>query len=275
MRSQPDRFTPTPETAPELTVVHFAGRQVSLNEVVLYGIRDQLLALADEPSGSELHLDFGNVAFISSTGLNTLVSLRQKLLACGRHLSIRNLSAQVHEVFTVTSLHKLLDLRPAGLKAEPDLDSRRPNSPAGVLVVDDHEPVRALLEVALRSQGFEVRTAAHGQQALDLYGRHREETAVVLLDVHMPGIDGRETFAALKTLCPTVCCCFMTANPTPDLVEALMQRGAARVFRKPFSFSEVIDTLKQLTSRPLGPRHDRWIEIPMRQERMNDVGAES
>src|SRR4029077_2637823 len=85
------------EPARDVTVVHFTGCNVSLDEESLHRIHDQLLALADELSESELFLDFGNVAYVSGTALGTLVSLHKKLLARGRHMTVGNMSPQVHE----------------------------------------------------------------------------------------------------------------------------------------------------------------------------------
>jgi anti-sigma B factor antagonist len=92
-------------------VVHFTGGKVSLDEEALYDIRDQLLALANEPTNSDLLLDFGNVRYLTSTTLGTLVSLHKKLRARGRLLTISNLTPQVYEVFAVTRLDQLFDLR--------------------------------------------------------------------------------------------------------------------------------------------------------------------
>ena len=116
------------DTARDVTVVHFTGCNVSLDEESLHRIHDQLLALADEPSESELLLDFGNVDYVSSTVLDILVSLHKKLLARGRQMTVGNLSPQVHEVVGVTRLDKFLNLRLAGQEAEPaawDLASPR------------------------------------------------------------------------------------------------------------------------------------------------------
>jgi DNA-binding response OmpR family regulator len=83
---------------------------------------------------------------------------------------------------------------------------------------------------------------------------------MVLLDVLMPEIDGPHTLTALRELCPTVRCCFMTGNLSPYTDEALWEMGAARVFRKPIAFTEVIDTLNELARRSPRHRQDRWIE---------------
>jgi anti-sigma B factor antagonist len=246
----------------DVTVVHFTGCSVSLDEETLDKIHDRLLALADEPGESDLLLDFGNVEYLTSTTLGTLVSLHKKLLGRGRHLTVGNLSPQVHEVFAVTKLDKCLDVRLAGQEVEAADQDGKFVSPTGVLVVDDELTVLSVLAARLRINGYKVWLAGHGHQAVELYERHREEIAVVLLDALMPGLDGPHTLAALQKLCRTVRCCFMTGYPTPYTEETLLQMGAIRVFRKPFAFTEIIDMLNQLTGQSPRRRQDRWIDIP-------------
>src|SRR5262249_54800945 len=163
-------------------------------------IHDELLALADEPSESDLLLDFGNVEYVYSKVLGTLVSLHKKLLASGRRLTVGNLSPQVYEVFAVTS--KFLDLRLAGHEGGPGAEGGHSVSPTGVLVVDDETAVLSVLAARLRIEGFKVWLAGHGHQALELYRRNPNEIAVVLLDVLMPGMDGPHTLIALQKICP-------------------------------------------------------------------------
>src|SRR5262249_50334123 len=121
-------------TSGEATAVHFTGCNVSLDEETLDCIHDQLLALAEEPSEADLLLDFGNVEYVSSTALGTLVSLHKKLLARGRHLIVGNLSPQVQEVFVVTRLDRFLNLRWAGQETEPTAQDGHSPSTTGFLV---------------------------------------------------------------------------------------------------------------------------------------------
>jgi anti-anti-sigma factor len=262
MRFQLERPPLKEDTARDVTVVHFTGGKVSLDEETLARILDQLLALADEPSESDLLLDFGNIEYLSSTALATLVSLHKKLLAGGRHMTVGNLSPQVYEVFAVTRLNNFLDVRLAGQEDEPTAQEGPFGTPNGVLVVDDETAILCVLAARLRLEGYKVWVAGHGHQAIDFYRRHREEIAVVLLDVLMPGMDGPHTLIALQKLCPTVRCCFMAENPKPYTEEGLLQMGAVRVFQKPFPFTEVMDTLNQLASWSPRRRQDRWIETP-------------
>jgi anti-anti-sigma factor len=250
------------DAAGDVTVVHFTGCKVSLDEETLHHIHDQLLAVADEPSESELLLDFGNVEYVSGTVLGTLVSLYKKLQAGGRHMVVGNLSPQVYEALAVTRLDKSLDLRLAGQEGKPGTEVGPWVAPAGILVVDDETAVLGVLAARLRIEGFKVWLAGHGHQAINLYRQHLEEIAVVLLDVVMPGMDGPHTLLALQKVCPTVRCCFMTGYPREYKEKTLLLLGAVRVFRKPFAFSEVIDTLNQLASRSPRRRQDRWIETP-------------
>ena len=177
-------------------------------------------------------------------------------------MTIANLNPQLLELFSVTKLDKFLDLRLAGQEDEPAAPDGQVGYPNGVLIVDDDTAVLCALAGRLRIEGYKIWVAGHGHQAIELYRRHREEIAVVLLDVLMPGMDGPRTLTALQELCPAVRCCFVTGDPTPYTEEALLQMGAVRVFRKPFAYTAVLDTLNQLAGRSPRRRQDRWIDTP-------------
>jgi anti-sigma B factor antagonist len=96
------------------TVVRIVDGKVFVDEETTHRIHDQLLALAEEPDTQSLVLDFSNVDFLTSAALGTLVQLHKKLAEAGRQLKIRNLRPQIYEVFTVTRLDLLLDLKLQG-----------------------------------------------------------------------------------------------------------------------------------------------------------------
>jgi CheY-like chemotaxis protein len=106
---------------------------------------------------------------------------------------------------------------------------------AEVLVVDDEEAVRRLLELLLRRTGFTVRSAASGQEAVNRFREYHESIAVVLLDVQMPGMDGPATLAALHEIDPNIECCFMSGGTGKYAPEELLGLGAAHLFRKPLT----------------------------------------
>jgi CheY-like chemotaxis protein len=121
----------------------------------------------------------------------------------------------------------------------------RPRQP-GVLIADDMGLILTLLKFALEKDGFAVWLAVDGDDALDLYRRHRTEIDLVLLDVQMPGLDGPRTLDALRRFDPDVLACFMTGDADPYTRSDLLARGAARVFAKPFVAPTLTRTLRDI-----------------------------
>jgi len=134
--------------------------------------------------------------------------------------------------------------RLAGSPGAPLATSRA----CGVLVVDDEEMVRGVLNLGLRHDGFAVWLAANGEEAVALYRRHRADIDVVLLDVRMPGPDGPQTLAALRRFDPQVRCCFMSGDLGGHTEERLREGGAAAVLLKPFRLDDVARVLGELAS---------------------------
>jgi CheY-like chemotaxis protein len=114
----------------------------------------------------------------------------------------------------------------------------------GVLVVDDEHFLRIMVQLGLERDGFDVRLASNGWEAIDLYRKHRDSISVVLLDVCMPGPDGPQTLDALRELNPKVLVCFMSADTGEYELEELRQRGAASVIAKPFLLEELANVLR-------------------------------
>ena len=118
----------------------------------------------------------------------------------------------------------------------------------GILVVDDEEGVRGVLDIGLRQQGFTVWLARNGQEGIDVYRRHRETIDLVVLDVRMPGLDGPDTLAALQELEPRIPCCFMSGDLGSYGHWQLCNLGATTVIPKPFRLAEVAEMLWELAS---------------------------
>jgi CheY-like chemotaxis protein len=128
----------------------------------------------------------------------------------------------------------------------PDDAVGPPPRPPGILIADDEELVRVVLETTFRQHGFAVWLAADGLEATQVYRQHADGIDLVLLDVRMPGLDGPQTLTALLRITPGLRCCFMTGAPGLYNVEVLLARGAADVLSKPFvSLSALVARLRQ------------------------------
>lgn len=82
-----------------------------LDESAVQGIRDSLLALADDQKGGVLTLNLKGVDYLGSAMLETLINMYRKLKANDSQLVLNNLQPQVHEVFEVTKLHELFEIQ--------------------------------------------------------------------------------------------------------------------------------------------------------------------
>jgi anti-anti-sigma factor len=237
-----------------------------LHQEAIESVRHQLLELAETSGAPELILDFDNVHYISSPTMGTLIAMHKRLAAASGLLTLCNLHPVVGEVFAVTCLDRLLNVKPAGWKVDAPPRDCLDKSSLGVLVVDNDDKVLHYLGAVLRASGFPVRLATHGPQAVELFRRHHEAIALVVLAALMRGMDGPETLAAMLRISAAVRCCFTIGRADSSTESLLLRLGAIHVFRKPFSGSEVAETLVQLARRSSQLGEVRWIEIPTRGE---------
>jgi diguanylate cyclase (GGDEF)-like protein/PAS domain S-box-containing protein len=108
-------------------------------------------------------------------------------------------------------------------------------APGHVLVVDDHESIRNLLERVLRNQGHIVTTAASGREALELLSKHL--TDLVVLDVMMPEMSGIEVLQHIKANPATqdIPVLVVSADTDTDKVITCINLGAEDYLVKPFN----------------------------------------
>ena len=108
-------------------------------------------------------------------------------------------------------------------------------TPGNLLVVDDHESMRSLLERVLRSQGHTVITAASGPEALALLRKHPID--LVVLDVMMPEMSGIEVLEHIKANPATheIPVLVVSADTDTDKVVVCINLGAEDYLVKPFN----------------------------------------
>ena len=109
---------------------------------------------------------------------------------------------------------------------------------SSVLVVDDEEVMREILESLLTADGHRVTTAESGEEGLALARSSSFDAAVV--DVMLPGMDGIETMQELKKLDDELPVVLVTAFASVETAIAAMKRGAFDYITKPFKNDEVL-----------------------------------
>lgn len=113
-----------------------------------------------------------------------------------------------------------------------------------ILVVDDNEHIRHILHRALTKAGFDVLTASHGMEALQIARAMHPD--LILLDIDLPDISGLDVCRELK------------ADPETNSIDVLFitggymreadayDAGAVKLIRKPFSLRALIESVKEL-----------------------------
>ncbi|WP_207454737.1 response regulator transcription factor [Herbiconiux sp. SYSU D00978] len=125
--------------------------------------------------------------------------------------------------------------------------TRADGTPVRALVVDDEESLSDLVAMALRYEGWDVRTAETGQKAI----RTALEFApdVIVLDVMLPDLDGLEVLKRVRASNGDVPVLFLTAKDALDDRLAGLTAGGDDYVTKPFSLEEVIARLRGLIRR--------------------------
>jgi two-component system OmpR family response regulator len=118
---------------------------------------------------------------------------------------------------------------------------------ARLLVVDDEPNIRELLSASLRYAGFEVATAADGQQALDVAATFRPD--LLVLDVMMPGLDGFGVVRRLRESGRHTPVVFLTARDAAEDKVSGLTLGGDDYVTKPFSLDEVLARIRAVLRR--------------------------
>jgi len=135
-----------------------------------------------------------------------------------------------------------------------------------VLVVDDNEQNRQLARATLEMEGFEVRLASSGLEALSAFAERQPDC--VLLDVRMPGIDGLETCRRLRALPggQDVPVLFLTALRDLETFDAALAAGGDDFLTKPVQPTEILLRVQAaIKMRQLDATNKRFFEEAKRQ----------
>ncbi len=118
-----------------------------------------------------------------------------------------------------------------------------------ILVVDDEEHVRKLLQRILEDDGYDVIMASSGQEALDkLVQSENQKPQLILLDIMMPGLNGFQVLERIRKRfdIPVV---MLTAKQEVTSVRDAIDLGADDYVRKPFRTTELLARIKSKLRR--------------------------
>jgi CheY-like chemotaxis protein len=112
-----------------------------------------------------------------------------------------------------------------------------------ILLVDDEKVIREVGRRMLEKGGYEVIVASNGYEALDIYRKEKGKIDLVLVDLIMPGMGGRETQRRLKMLDPSVRLGFTSGYGPKDKPE-LLDLGEKHYIQKPFQTEVLLERVR-------------------------------
>lgn len=133
-----------------------------------------------------------------------------------------------------------------------------PDGPVTLLVVDDEEAIRSALRRYLARQGYEVATAASGEEALGIL--ERRKISGMLLDVNLPGTSGIDLVPQVMELEPAVALLMLTAVNDATAAALCMQRGALDYLIKPIDLAHLGRALARALEKRRGLLERRQID---------------
>ena len=119
---------------------------------------------------------------------------------------------------------------------------------AKVLVIDDEQGIRSLLDTLLSRKGYDVLLADGGREGLELFRRERPDG--IVLDLNMPEMDGVAVLHQVRSFKPDQPVIILTGAGTPEKEQRVHALGVSEFVEKEFSLHRLGDALKRLLKTP-------------------------
>ena len=121
-----------------------------------------------------------------------------------------------------------------------------------ILLVDDEEKVLTVCRDSMKLLGYTVYTAGSGDQAVGIFAEKADTIDVVVLDMIMPGLSGKETFRRLKQIDPQVRVLLASGYAMEGQAEEILKEGCTAFIQKPFKIEQLSLTIQQIMEPSCG-----------------------
>lgn len=112
-----------------------------------------------------------------------------------------------------------------------------------ILVVDDEEHLLVMYQNMLHALGYRCLAAGSGQAALGILEKNHVDLAII--DLQMPGMDGRSTAHLLRQIRPDIRFLYVTGYVPPEVLEAIESQKEARILSKPLTMEQIAGAIKE------------------------------
>jgi CheY-like chemotaxis protein len=124
------------------------------------------------------------------------------------------------------------------------------DGPETILLVEDDEAVRPLIAQALRLYGYTVLEAGNGADALDIAGREPDAIDLLLTDIVMPGMNGRELAEQLLAEQPTLHVLYTSGYPADTIIRHGIAHASTAYLEKPYLPEDLAHKIRDVLDAP-------------------------
>ncbi len=142
-----------------------------------------------------------------------------------------------------------------------------------ILAVDDERTTRLLIRKTLKRAGFAINTARNGTESLRLLKRKKFD--LVLVDIWMPGMNGLEVLAQIRTEPDAPRIAVMTSESTPEPLLRALQEQACPCISKPLEPFSLVEFVRDTLAAPAAPPIEVLSALPDRVELLVSRGFEA
>ena len=118
-----------------------------------------------------------------------------------------------------------------------------------ILIIDDEELVRELGKDILEAYDYGVLLADNGDKGVSIFNEHKDTIDLVILDIIMPGKDGKQAFREIREIKPDVKVILCTGYGNEASFDDLFSAGAADFLAKPFQRDQLLQKVENLVGR--------------------------
>jgi len=115
-----------------------------------------------------------------------------------------------------------------------------------ILIVEDEKDLREIASEILQTLGYSVLLASNGEEGIEIYKEKSSEIHLVLLDVVMPKLGGRETYEELKKIKPSVRPLFMTGYSLDGIHTNFILEEGVNAIQKPYTFETLASKIREI-----------------------------
>ncbi len=144
-----------------------------------------------------------------------------------------------------TTFHLYFPLAASDLQEDQPKFCTLVTGKARILLVDDERIVRGVAVEMLQSLGYQVYECEDGQQAVEYYRQAWREIDLVILDMIMPVMDGRDAFIAMQQINPDVRVILCSGYSLDDRVQSILEEGKIGFVGKPFTVGELSEQVDE------------------------------